>query len=224
MAECLPSIPAGSTIRQNPDGSWQYQRRNVGPWLSMPAPQSEIQTKAPLPPPPSTMITDPCSLYRGFKRINEKGCNAQVDSFLYTVDDVDEFFKAVWIVIKLPHRMTRNEYESECHRLNVAPLDDANTLKYIRGNYDLGTYFATADLRQQKGIPFTLHQIRAYSLADEVLDAAKDVVTTVVEVPAPEGELWEKCSSCGAEPVHMPLHLCRKCWPSTPTNWKNPND
>lgn len=39
MFECLPDIPAGSTIRQNADGSWQYQRRNVGPWLPMPAPQ-----------------------------------------------------------------------------------------------------------------------------------------------------------------------------------------
>jgi hypothetical protein len=39
MSECLPNIPAGSTIRQNSDGSWQYQRRSVGPWLPMPAPQ-----------------------------------------------------------------------------------------------------------------------------------------------------------------------------------------
>jgi hypothetical protein len=39
MPECLPDIPAGSSIRQNPDGSWQYRRRNVGPWLPMPAPQ-----------------------------------------------------------------------------------------------------------------------------------------------------------------------------------------
>jgi len=160
------------------------------------------------------MIADPCSLYHGFKRIDEDGYNAQVNGCVYTVDDVDEFFKAVWIVFELPRRMTRDKYESECQRLNVAPLDDANTLKYKFGDYDLGTYFATADLRQQKGIPFKLHQIRAYSLADE-LDAARNVVTTVVEVPAQEGELWEECRSCGAIPVHMPLHLCRKCWPST---------
>jgi hypothetical protein len=36
MSECLPNIPAGSTIRQNSDGSWQYQRRSVGPWLPIP--------------------------------------------------------------------------------------------------------------------------------------------------------------------------------------------
>jgi hypothetical protein len=39
MPKHLPDIPAGSTIRQNADGSWQYQRRNVGPWLPMPDPQ-----------------------------------------------------------------------------------------------------------------------------------------------------------------------------------------
>jgi hypothetical protein len=39
MADQFPSIPAGSTVRQNADGSWQYQRRSVGPWCDMPAPQ-----------------------------------------------------------------------------------------------------------------------------------------------------------------------------------------
>ena len=39
MPKRLPDIPAGSTIRQNRDGSWQYQQRSVGPWLPMPAPQ-----------------------------------------------------------------------------------------------------------------------------------------------------------------------------------------
>ena len=47
MAEPLPNIPAGSTIRQNPDGSWQYQRRSVGPWLPMPAPQSWLPWQTP---------------------------------------------------------------------------------------------------------------------------------------------------------------------------------
>ena len=42
MPECLPGIPAGSTIRQNPDGSWQYRRRSVGPWRPIPAPQSGL--------------------------------------------------------------------------------------------------------------------------------------------------------------------------------------
>ena len=38
MPECLPDIPAGSTIRQNPDGSWSYLPQ-AGPWLPMPDPQ-----------------------------------------------------------------------------------------------------------------------------------------------------------------------------------------
>ena len=47
MAEPLPNVPAGSTIRQNPDGSWQYQRRSVGPWLPMPAPQQCLPWQTP---------------------------------------------------------------------------------------------------------------------------------------------------------------------------------
>jgi hypothetical protein len=39
MPKRLPDIPAGSTIRQNTDGSWQYKRWNIGPWLPMPDPQ-----------------------------------------------------------------------------------------------------------------------------------------------------------------------------------------
>jgi hypothetical protein len=38
MSECLPDIPAGSTVRQNTDGSWWYLPQ-LGPWLPMPAPQ-----------------------------------------------------------------------------------------------------------------------------------------------------------------------------------------
>jgi hypothetical protein len=47
MPECLPDIPAGSTIRQSPDGSWQYRRRSVGLWCPMPAPQSGLPWPAP---------------------------------------------------------------------------------------------------------------------------------------------------------------------------------
>ena len=38
MSDQFPPIPAGSTIRQNADGSWQYRSR-LGPWYDMPAPQ-----------------------------------------------------------------------------------------------------------------------------------------------------------------------------------------
>jgi hypothetical protein len=38
MPKRLPDIPAGSTVRQNTDGSWWYLPQ-VGPWLPMPAPQ-----------------------------------------------------------------------------------------------------------------------------------------------------------------------------------------
>ena len=38
MPDQLPPVPAGSTVRQNADGSWQY-RSKPGPWCDMPAPQ-----------------------------------------------------------------------------------------------------------------------------------------------------------------------------------------
>ena len=59
MPECLPDIPAGSTIRQNPDGSWQYRRRSAGPWLPMPAPQSGLPWPAPpaIEQSPATQLT-----------------------------------------------------------------------------------------------------------------------------------------------------------------------
>jgi hypothetical protein len=40
MTECLPDIPAGSTVRQNTDGSWQYRRLTIGG--PIPAPQAGL--------------------------------------------------------------------------------------------------------------------------------------------------------------------------------------
>ena len=56
MADQFPPIPAGSTVRQNADGSWQYQRRSVGPWCDMPAPQKAAPWAAcPSPQQPATV-------------------------------------------------------------------------------------------------------------------------------------------------------------------------
>ena len=38
MPDQFPPVPAGSTVRQNADGFWQY-RSEPGPWCDMPAPQ-----------------------------------------------------------------------------------------------------------------------------------------------------------------------------------------
>jgi hypothetical protein len=43
MPEYLPDIPAGSTVRQKPDGSWQYEQlhgatpQGAAPWADRPA-------------------------------------------------------------------------------------------------------------------------------------------------------------------------------------------
>jgi len=160
-------------------------------------------------------MSDPCNLYHGFKRINQHGCNVQVNGSLYSVDNPDAFFTDVWACFSLPRRLTRDEYELQCRKLDVKPLSDENTKKFFYGSWDLGTYFATAELRKNRGIPNTLHQIRAYTLKDE--DEQKNsmiIAKFVSEAPVIEGELWEPCAVCSAQPVHMPLHLCRACWPT----------
>jgi hypothetical protein len=158
------------------------------------------------------MTTDPCSLYHGFKRINERGCNVKVNGSLYDVDNPDEFFVAVWAMFKLPNRLDRAAYLAACAEHGVTPLDDHQTTQYVIGDYDLGTYFATAELRQERGIPNTIHQRRGFVVAEQRDAAAAQAPAAAV--PSMSGELWEACTNCGAQPVHMPLHLCRRCWPA----------
>ena len=62
MPKRLPDMPAGSTIRQNADGSWQYQRRNVGPWLPMPAPQAGLPWRTDGPAPATITPADRLAL------------------------------------------------------------------------------------------------------------------------------------------------------------------
>jgi hypothetical protein len=173
-----------------------------------------METGAEGPHHPTEMTIDPCSLYHGFKRIDFRGCNVKVNGSMYSVDNPDDFFTAVWTVFQLPRSLSRAAYEAECWRNGVTPLGDKEVGRFNTGAcvWDLGTYFPTAKLRQEKGIPFTLHQIRARSLKDEHAQAA---AAAPVAPPAPvmEGKLWEECRSCGAAPVHMPLHLCQRCWP-----------
>jgi hypothetical protein len=57
MPECLPDIPAGSTVRQNTDGSWCYLPQ-VGPWLPMADPQGA----APWTDGPAVQSREPASV------------------------------------------------------------------------------------------------------------------------------------------------------------------
>ena len=159
------------------------------------------------------MNTDPCSLYHGFKRIDERGCNVKVNGSLYNVYSPDKFFVAVWTIFELPNRLDRAAYLAACAEHGVTPLDDHQTTQYMIGSYDLGTYFATAESRQERGIPNTLHQRRGFAVRDEQSAAAAVEIPTAT-VPIMSGELLETCTGCGAQPVHMPLQLCQRCWPA----------
>lgn len=153
------------------------------------------------------------TLYSGFKLIDDRGCNVQVNGSMYKVDFPDDFFAAVWAMFKLPNRLDRAAYLAACAEHGVTPLDDHQTTQYVIGDYDLGTYFATAEFRRERGIPNTLHQRRGFVVRDEQRAAAA-AQAPVATVPSMSGELWEACGNCGAQPVHMPLHLCQKCWPA----------
>ena len=37
-----------------------------------------------------------------------------------------------------------------------------------------------------------------------------------------EGQIWQECLHCGAEPSYLPLELCESCWPRVqrfPPEW-----
>jgi hypothetical protein len=152
------------------------------------------------------------TLYHGFQLIDECGCNVQVDGSMYNVDAPDDFFAVVSAMLKLPVRLDRAAYENACTVYGVTPLDDQETTQFCRGDYDLGTYFATAAARRDLGIPNTLHQRRGF-FVEAQQRAIAAAPAPVASFPSMNGQLWEDCV-CGAQPVYMPLHLCQKCWPA----------
>jgi len=140
----------------------------------------------------------------------------QLSGRTYRVDNADEFirFYAGWAL--LPMHMSREQYEAACATYGVEAVPDDRVGRGW-GDFDIQTYFSTAERRQQYGIPHTLNQRRAFAINSEREQAAAPSVPVNVPVDTPttkmSGQLWEQCRQCGAEPVYMPLHLCEKCWP-----------
>ncbi len=143
--------------------------------------------------------------------------SVQLGGCTYRVDNADDFiqFYAGWAL--LPTHMSRAQYEAACATYGIEAAPD-NRVGRGWGDFDIKTYFSTAEKRQQYGIPLSLNQRRAFAINSEGEQAAAPSVPVIVPVDTPtpkmSGQLWEKCR-CGAEPVYMPLHLCEKCWPKS---------
>lgn len=103
--------------------------------------------------------------------------------------------------------LSREGYEAACAACGVAALTDAECSGYgVRyGDFSFPEYPAE-----------TVAQIRLASLRLRQIDAdaaAADRPVAPPAVPVQQGQLWEPCEVCGAEPVYMPLHVCANCWP-----------
>lgn len=108
--------------------------------------------------------------------------------------------------------LSRGEYEAACDSLGVQALPDSECLGYgvKYGEFSFPEYAAEVVAKMY------LAQLRLAQVEAERV--AADNPTRLVQPAATRhiersGQLWEACERCGAEPVYMPLHLCKSCWP-----------
>lgn len=106
--------------------------------------------------------------------------------------------------------LARADYETACFSCAVTSLsdDDCGGYGVRHGQFSYPEYSAEYCV--------SMHLAR---LRMRHMDAAKitDAATRPASIPAipkMDGQLWEECERCGAEPIYMPLHLCAKCWPT----------
>lgn len=105
--------------------------------------------------------------------------------------------------------MSRDEYEAACVACDVQPLSDADCLGYgvKYGDFSFPEYPAEYVAKMY------LARRRMQHLEAERDAAERARPVSAPAAPAQQGQLWEPCERCGAEPVYMPLHLCERCWP-----------
>lgn len=105
----------------------------------------------------------------------------------------------------------RKEYELLCAGNGAEILNDSDCTSYgVKfGDFNYPEYSAahvvTMHLARQR-----MRQLDAETAAAQSAHAKSHPKQAI----KPEGQLWEPCEQCGAEPVYMPLHLCKQCWPT----------
>lgn len=118
-----------------------------------------------------------------------------------------EFLRLIEGFNELP---TREEYEARCSFHGFVPRPDKN-LEYPGRYYDYGAGQSSMQ-KSIEQLETEIHLRRGRAYVIELNEADKKVQQRAEQVIM-EGQLWEPCCACGAEPVYMPLHLCSNCWP-----------
>jgi len=106
--------------------------------------------------------------------------------------------------------LSRPEYEAAARELGCELLPDAGcdcyAVRYFNFPYPQYTALMCNSMR--------IAALRLAAIDAERLEASMAQARPVAVVPVcRQGQLWEPCERCGAEPVNMPLHLCDGCWP-----------
>jgi hypothetical protein len=139
---------------------------------------------------------------------------AQLTQALPTLRNLDALYAEADAVIAQVRRYTgplsRAQYEAACAENGLDPLTDHTCQGYavLYGDFGFPEYPAT------KVVAMRLARLRMQSIEAEQKNARAAEERTPPAETLKEGQLWEPCERCGAEPVYMPLNLCDKCWPS----------
>lgn len=134
--------------------------------------------------------------------------------YAYRVCDPNDFIKHMQVYASIPKRkLNRDEYEKICEKFNIPSMTNEELLTHSDslefGDFGMDHYHIDPQNRNF-GIANTIHQNRYLALKKEI---PEEKIETKEYPLRKEGQLFESCEKCGAEPVYMPLHLCDKCWP-----------
>lgn len=92
----------------------------------------------------------------------------QIGAYTYTPDDIDQFVKDVQLIVQVPRRLSRQDYERWARKVRVQAYPDGELGSYAdrHGDYEWGLYFATSRNRK-KGWGSILRQRRWWALKNE---------------------------------------------------------
>lgn len=138
---------------------------------------------------------------------------SKLDAAVNVLNEIDARYESAASMIERGYAymgpMTREEYEAACAACEVESLSDSECLSY---GVEYGV-FSYPEYEPEHIVKMHLAKCRNVGLRDEQAAVEQSRPMATPEKPVPQGQLWEPCEQCGAEPVYMPLHLCARCWP-----------
>ena len=138
---------------------------------------------------------------------------SKISEALEALSSLDAHYAAAHEIVsramKYQAQMSRDEYEAACAECGIDTLSDTDCLGYgvKYGKFSFPEYTAAHVAKMHLA---TRRMMRLESDRDAV-ERMRPVAPEAK--PVRQGQLWEPCERCGAEPVYMPLRLCEKCWP-----------